>query len=265
MTDKLLLQHDAGLVQITLNRGDQANAIDRDLAHDLYQAALYCANSPQQEQNVRAVLLTGKGNFFSAGGDLAAIAEHRDDPLWLADLVNHLHAAITLFRRMPAPLVVAVNGSAAGAGLSLVLAGDYIIADEKARFVSAYTAAAVSPDGGLTYSLPRAIGAVRAKEMILTNRRLNAHEALSWGLINRMVAAKHLNDTALEQCRRFAEGATLAFAAVKKLTESAFTQTLESQLAAEAESVQQLFASQDGIEGVDAFLGKRTPCFVGKA
>ena len=172
------------VARITLDRPD-ANALDLDLARHLMRAAMRC----DQDRDVRCVLLTGTGRFFCAGGDLRAMSAFGDElPAGLKEMTVYLHAAVSHFVRMRAPLVVAVNGAAAGAGMSLAAVGDLVLAAESATFTMAYTAAGLVPDGGSTWSLPRLIGLRRTQELMLTNRRLTAQEALEWGLVTRVVA-----------------------------------------------------------------------------
>ena len=181
----------------------------------------------------------------------------------LKQLTGQLHSAISTLMRMRAPLIVAVNGAAAGIGLSLALIGDITLASEKASFTLAYTAAGLSPDGASTYLLPKVIGIKRAKEMMITNRRLTAAEALEWGLVNRVVSVDELLDETLELARSIAQGPTNAFGSVKSLVLSGFGGTLESQMALEVEEIIQNAKSKDGQEGIHAFLQKRQPRFNG--
>jgi len=251
---------DAGIATITLNRPDAANAFNLTLATELNHAANRC----QHDAGVRAVILCANGKLFSAGGDLGVMSEADDRvDAALKQLTDQLHSAISILMRMRAPLIVAVNGAAAGIGLSLALIGDITLASEKASFTLAYTAAGLSPDGASTYLLPKVIGIKRAKEMMITNRRLTAAEALEWGLVNRVVSVDALFDETLELARSIAQGPTNAFGSVKSLVLSGFGGTLESQMALEVEEIIQNAKSKDGQEGIQAFLQKRQPRFNG--
>lgn len=213
------------VAHVTLDRPEAANAFDLTLARDLMQVSIRC----DQDPDVRAVLLTGAGKMFSAGGDLRAMAAFGDDiGAGLKELTLNLHAAVSHFARMTAPLVIAVNGAAAGAGMSLAIAGDFVVAAESASFVMAYTAAGLVPDGSATYVMPRLIGWRRAMELMLTNRRLGAREAAEWGLINRVVADDALLDEATAIARQLAAGPTRSFGAVKRLLGHSFTADLET-------------------------------------
>ena len=174
-----------GVGLICLNRPDDGNAITLEVARELLEVAGRCDADPE----VRAVVLTGRGKMFCAGGDLKAFAAQGDKiSLYMREVTQAFHAAIARFNRMDPPVVAAVNGTAAGGGLSLALAADLVIAAESARFTMAYTKIGLVPDGASTYFLARLVGLRRAKEMVLLNPVLSAAQALEWGLINQVVA-----------------------------------------------------------------------------
>lgn len=250
-----------GIATLTLDRPDSLNAIDLTMAQDLRDAARRC----DQDPGVRAVLLTGAGRVFSVGGDLRsfAAAGEAGAAAALKEVTLHLHAAISHLMRMRAPVVVAVNGAAAGGAMSLAMAGDVVLAAESATFTMAYTAAGLSPDGGSTFLLPRLIGLRRTQELILTNRRLSASEALAWGLVTRVVADDRLADEAMALARTLAAGPTAAFATAKRLLLASFSATLETQMELEGRGIAESAAGADGREGVDAFLAKRAAHFTG--
>ncbi len=258
--ETLLFDVTDGLAKITLNRPDAANSLNGAMAHDLMMAAIRCDEDPE----IRAVLLTGTGKMFCAGGDLKTFHGFGEDiGARLKEITVYLHAATARFSRMDPPLVIAVNGIAAGAGMSIAVSGDLVLAARSAIFTSAYTAAGLSPDGSSTYFLPRLIGLRRTQELMLTNRRLSAEEAAEWGLINKVVDDAALADEAETLARSLAAGATRAYGAVKKMLVESFTNPLETQMEIEARMISARASSPDGREGIDAFVNKRTPDFTG--
>jgi len=258
--NEVLYEIKEGIAYITMNRPDAANSLNAALAHDLMMAAIRC----DEDAGIRAVILTGAGKMFCAGGDLKTFAAFgADTGVKLKEITTYLHAATSRFMRMNAPLIVAVNGIAAGAGMSLAVAGDLVIAARGARFTMAYTAAGLSPDGSSTWFLPRLIGLRRTQELMLTNRMLDAAEALDWGLVGQVVDDGALADTAMDLARRLARGPTLAHGAVKTLLIDSTTNTLETQMELEARLIARTAQSDDGREGIAAFVAKRKPAFKG--
>jgi len=251
--------HD-GLARLTFNRPNAANSFNLEMTREFLEAATICS----EDSKIRAVLLTGEGRFFCAGGDLKGFAAARDEvSKFVAETADTLHAAISKFARMNAPIVAAVNGPAAGAGMSVVCMTDIALAAESAVFSMAYTAAGLAPDGSSTYFLPRIVGMRRARELMLTNRRLSAAEAEAMGIIERVVPDNDLMAEAEKVARALANGPTLAFGAVKKLLLASQTAQLEDQLDAETNAIASMTITQDGREGVLAFREKRAPNFKG--
>lgn len=244
--------------RITLNRPDAAHGLNLLMTQELAAATRICDRDPE----VRAILLTATGKFFCAGGDLKEMEAHAADPgLFVKELADTVHRANAALARMDAPVVVAVNGVAAGAGFSLAIGGELVIAAESAKFTSAYTKAGLSPDGSLTYTLPRLVGLRRAQELLLTNRVLTAAEALDWGLITRVVPDDQLADVALEAATALAAGSKGSQSAVKALLQSTYANGFESQIELEARLIAACAASADGAEGRAAFIAKRAPKF----
>ncbi len=249
-----------GIARLTLDRTDAANAMNMALGRELFEAAIACDESA----DIRAVLLTGAGKMFSAGGDLRYFASRGDElGAALKELTGNLHAAIARLAHMDAPVVCAVNGMAAGAGFSLAASCDYVIAAASAKFTLAYTAAGLSPDGSATWFLPRLVGLRRARELMLTNRTLSAEEARDIGIIDRVVDDQELGAEALKQAEAFAAGPTLAFGATKRLLQESWANGLETQMDHEGRSIADLTRTADAKEGIDAFLAKRKPGFKG--
>ncbi len=249
-----------GVATITLNRPAAANAMNLAMMRELMHLSIRC----DEDAAIRAVVVTGQGRFFSAGGDVAGFGAAGDDAgALIKEMTAYFHAAISRFNRMDPPVIAAVNGMAAGAGWSFAASCDLTIAGESAQFLSAYTAASLSPDGSSTYFVPRLVGLKRAMELMLLNRRLSASEALEWGLVTRVVPDDEVLSTSLDLARELASGPTLAFGAVKRLLHETFSETLESQMEREARAIAAMTHTHDGREGVTAFLEKRPPRFEG--
>jgi 2-(1,2-epoxy-1,2-dihydrophenyl)acetyl-CoA isomerase len=257
----LLFEYQDGIARITLNRPEAANGMDMTMGRELLSAALRCDQDPA----IRVVIVTGSGNFFSAGGDLKAFSDYGESiSERIHELTVYLHAAVSRFSRMRVPVIMAVNGVAAGAGFSLAMAGDFVLASEKARFTMAYTAVGLSPDGGASYFLPRLVGLRRAQELMISNRRLSAEEAQDWGLITRACAHDGLEAEVQDLALQLSKGATQAYGAVKNLLVTSFDNGLEAQMALEGEAIARLAACCDGQEGIQSFLLKQPPAFTGK-
>ncbi len=245
---------------ITMNRPDAANALSLTMAKELAEIAIRC----DEDAEIRAVVITGAGRFFSAGGDVASFGAAGDGAaVLIKEMTMYLHAAISRLNRMNAPVIGAVNGMAAGAGFSIAASCDLVVVAESAVFLSAYTAAALSPDGSSTYFLPRQIGMKRTAELMLTNRRLSAQEALDWGIVNQVVADGEALETAQTLAKDLAAGPTLAFGAVKHLLHHSMSSSLETQMELEARTIADMTRTADGKEGIQAFLQKRKPEFRG--
>ena len=259
MTDyqTLTVGQTGAIVRVELDRPEAANGMNDVMTRELAAVARRCA-----VPEVKAVVLTGTGRFFCAGGDLKAVATSPMGPgPFVKSIADDLHQAMSIFARMDAVLITAVNGVAAGAGFSLGISGDLVLAAESASFTMAYTRAGLSPDGGATFYLPRIVGVRRAHELMLTNRTLTATEAAEWGLVNEVVPDDQLSDAAEALAQRMAAASRASSAAVKKLLLMSFGSELEEQLDREAELIGRCADGADGVEGVDAFLNKRAPKF----
>jgi 2-(1,2-epoxy-1,2-dihydrophenyl)acetyl-CoA isomerase len=247
-----------GVALLTLARPQAGNAIDDSLVAELREHA----ESLSSRHDARVVVLSGRGENFCVGGDLAYFASLGDNvEVAMRGLAGDFHVAVAALVALDAPLIAVVRGAAAGGGLSLVCAADLVLAAESARFTMAYTGAGLSPDGGGSWFLPRVVGLRLATEMLLTNRRLSAAEAKAAGIVTEVIADSELEPAAEELAKRIAAGPTAAFGSVKRLLQASATSTLAEQLEAEAAEIARNASLPDGREGVAAFLEKRRPRF----
>ncbi|WP_199255748.1 enoyl-CoA hydratase/isomerase family protein [Mycolicibacterium mengxianglii] len=255
--ETLTFEQAGPVTTLTLNRPEAANGMNDAMTRELADAALRADTA-----ETKVVVLTGAGRFFCAGGDLKAMAASPLGPgPFVKGIADDLHRAISTFARMDAVLITAVNGMAAGAGFSLAVSGDLVLAADTAAFTMAYTKAGLSPDGSASYYLPRLVGVRRTTELMLTNRTLSAADALQWGLVNEVVSSDDLSRRASELAERIALGAKQSNAAVKKLMQASFGNDIETQMALEATLIADNADGPDGREGIDAFLNKRAPKF----
>lgn len=249
------------VAHLTLNRPEAANSINEEMGKDLMHAALRCDEDPE----IRAVLISGAGKIFSGGGDLKAFLSKGDQlPYHVKEITTYLHAAVSRFTRMDAPVVAAVHGAVAGAGMSIAIACDIVVAAETTRFMVAYTRAGLTPDGSTTYFLPRIVGLKRALELTLTNRMFSAQEALQWGLVTRVVPDNELLAQARAIAVQLAAGPTRAYGVSKRLLHSGWAETLETQMENESQAIANSARTADAREGITAFLEKRPPKYKGK-
>ena len=246
---------------ITLNRPDAYNALNLPLGRELFTAAIELDEDP----DVRCVVITGAGRAFCAGGDvkdfvdnLGRIGAH------IKELTTYLHGAISRFARSDKPVIMAVNGVAAGGGFSLALSGDLVIAAESAKFTSAYSRIAASPDGSSSYFLPRLVGLRRAMELYFTNRVLSAGEAVEWGMVTRAVADAELKSAVDTLARELAQGPSKAFGVAKRLFHQSTWESLETQMELESQGIAACGHTEDFRGGVTAFAQKATPTFRGR-
>jgi 2-(1,2-epoxy-1,2-dihydrophenyl)acetyl-CoA isomerase len=257
----LLFDVKDGIARITLNRPEALNSINRELSWDLMHAILECDEDPK----IRAVVLSGNGRLFCAGGDLRAFATQGERlPYYIKEVTTYLHGALSRLTRMNPPVIAAVHGSAVGAGMSLALACDLVIAAETAFFSVAYTRVGLTPDGSMSYFLPRFIGLKRALELTLTNRALSAQEALNWGLITRVVPEGELLSQAIACAAQLAAGVPKALGEAKRMMHVGLKETLETQMENESQTIANMARTSDTREAIKAFIEKRAPNFNGK-
>jgi 2-(1,2-epoxy-1,2-dihydrophenyl)acetyl-CoA isomerase len=246
---------DGGVQTITLNRPDKLNAFNRAVQEEL-RAALEEARDP----DVRAIVITGAGRGFSAGQDLKAFGEAGDVG---AMLRATYHVNVLAIRSLEKPVIAAVNGVCAGAGLSLACSCDIRLASDAAFFVPGFVGIGLIPDSGGTYFLQRLLGTARAFEWMTSNRRLTAAEAHAWGLVSEVIEADLFEARVAERAAELASGPTHAIASTKRLYDEAATSTLGEQLEREAEAQAEAAQTGDFREGVAAFGEKREPRFSG--
>ena len=248
-----------GIAWLTLARPEKRNSVDPEFAFRLNELAEQCA----EDANIRCVVLTGSGKFFCVGGDIDAFsAAGEDAEAAVGALARSFHRGIHRLATMEKPFVTAINGPAAGAGLSLAILGDIALTAASAHFTSAYSAVGLTPDGGASWWLPRLIGMRRAQEMIFTNRRIGAEEAAGMGLVTRVVADERLRAETSAVASTLAKGPIRALARCRSLLVESINADLSTQLDREAASIAESAGAAEGREGVAAFLAKRPPHFV---
>ncbi|BAD70113.1 enoyl-CoA hydratase [Thermus thermophilus] len=253
----VLKERQDGVLVLTLNRPEKLNAITGELLDALYAAL----KEGEEDREVRALLLTGAGRAFSAGQDLTEFGDRKPD--YEAHLRRY-NRVVEALSGLEKPLVVAVNGVAAGAGMSLALWGDLRLAAVGASFTTAFVRIGLVPDSGLSFLLPRLVGLAKAQELLLLSPRLSAEEALALGLVHRVVPAEKLMEEALSLAKELAQGPTRAYALTKKLLLETYRLSLTEALALEAVLQGQAGQTQDHEEGVRAFREKRPPRFQGR-
>ncbi len=254
----LLLSRDGAIATLRLNRPNALNAVDVPMARALLAAARQLA----ADASVRAVVLCGAGRGFMAGGDLATL---RADPVQgAADLLEPLNEALQVLAAMDAPLIAQVHGVAAGAGLSLMLQADFVLAAQGTRFNLAYVNLGTSCDAGASWALPRLVGLRRALEIALLGDTLSSDDALRLGLVSRVVAAAELEAEVGALAQRLARGPTVAYGHMRRLLRASFDRDFSAQLAAEAAAFADCAHTEDFKAGIEAFYAKTPAQFVGR-
>ena len=261
MSETVLVETHGDWMQITLNRPDKLNCLNKSM-HLALRAALQQAH----DQAARAVLITGAGRGFCAGQDLGDRRPGTSD--WPPDLQqtlnDYFNPNIKLITSLPAPVICAVNGVAAGAGMSIALACDMVLAADSASFIQSFSKIGLVPDAGSSWILPRRVGMARAMGLALTATPLSATDAEAWGLIWKRYEDDALLQAARAMAEQLASGPTAAFASTKMLMQRAATADIETQLDHEARAQKLCATSTDYTEGVRAFLDKRAPRFTGQ-
>jgi 2-(1,2-epoxy-1,2-dihydrophenyl)acetyl-CoA isomerase len=249
------------IATITLDRPAAYNALDLTMGRELLDAAI----EADEDRAVRCIVITGAGRAFCAGGDVKSFHEAGDRVgVLIKQLTIYLHGAISRLARTPKPVLMAVNGVAAGAGMSLGCAGDLVVAAESAKFTMAYSRIGASPDGSATYFLPRLIGFRRTLELHFTNRTLAAREAMDWGLVTRVHPDGEFAAGVASLARELAQGPTAAFGRAKLLAQQSTQESLETQMELEAQAIAQSSTTEDFRNGVAAFAAKQPAKFAGR-
>jgi 2-(1,2-epoxy-1,2-dihydrophenyl)acetyl-CoA isomerase len=256
----VLYDVNAGVATITLNRPDVLNALSAELMADLRDSVDRAAADP----NVRSVLVTGAGRAFCAGADLASVGASSGPRDSGATLRDRYHPVILAMRAMPKPIVSAVNGVAAGAGMSIALAGDIIVAAESASFLQAFSRIGLIPDAGSTWFLPRLAGDLRARALAMLAERIPADDALRYGIVWKVFPDSLLQAEARAMAEHLARMPTRAYAFIKQALDASSTNDLAAQLELEARLQTEAGRTEDAAEGVAAFLQKRPPSFTGR-
>jgi len=250
-----------GIATLTLSRPDAYNALNMTLGRELFQAAL----EADEDRAVRCIVVTGTGKAFCAGGDVKDFHDNADRiGVVIKELTTYLHGTVSRLARTAKPVVMAVNGVAAGGGMSLALSGDLVVATESAKFTMAYSKIAASPDGSSSYYLPRMIGLRRALELHFTNRVLSAREAMEWGLVNRVHPDAEFAGAVGTLARELASGPTLAFGRAKLLFQQSTQESLETQMELEAQGIAACGHTEDFRNAVAAFTKKQSATFHGR-
>lgn len=257
----LLIQVEAGVATITLNRPDQRNALDIPTLKHLHATLEACNSDPA----VRVVVLTGTGRSFCAGADLAEWAEaEARGALETYGWTETAHALMQCLHSLDKPTIAAINGTAVGAGMDLTLCCDLRLAAQSARFKAGYTSMAYSPDAGASWHLPRLIGSEQAKRLLFLDELWGADRALAAGLVGEVIADEQLATATAELAARLAQGPTFAHAQTKRLIREGAQRTLGEQLSAELAAGLLCGRSEDGAEALRAATEKRAPRFTGK-
>jgi 2-(1,2-epoxy-1,2-dihydrophenyl)acetyl-CoA isomerase len=253
----ILAEKAKGILRITLNLPERLNALDLVMREELKDVFVDARN----DKSVKVVVITGAGKAFCAGGDITTM-QGVDAPAG-RDRLKNLHQLIRLMVELEKPIIAAVNGFATGAGLHIALACDMIIASEKAKFRESFVMIGLIPDVGGFYFLPLRVGVPRAKELMMTARMLDAEEAASMGLINRVVPHEALETETMDLARGLAHGPGRAYAMIKSALKL-WPANLQTLMELEANLQAVAFATKDFDEGRQAFLGKREPKFTGE-
>ena len=258
MSDPIRITEDDGIAKLILNRPEVFNAFDHDMVEHFARHVVMLA----ADDSVRGVVISGRGKAFCAGGDLRCISEF---PLGASVAFHRLaasfHQAILEIRRMPKPVIAAINGIAAGGGFSLALACDLRVMEKSAILRQAYTSNGLCIDGGGTFTLPSLVGLARALEIVAFDKPISSEHALAWGLTTKVVEDGRTVEEAVEMAHELANGSLNSFGWSKQLLTDSFNTAFEAQIERERAGLCSCAAHPDGKEGLQAFVEKRKPVF----
>ncbi|WP_191562707.1 enoyl-CoA hydratase/isomerase family protein [Metabacillus idriensis] len=254
----LLVEKNGSVLLLTLNRPDRLNAFSAEMIHSLTKEI----NNAKQDDSVRAVVLSGSGRSFSAGGDVKTMGEANGQHVY--DHIGRLNECINAFSTLEKPIIAAVHGFAAGAAFNLALACDQILAAVDSKFVMSFSQVGLISDGGGLYFLPRIIGPYKAKQLFFNAEPITANQALEYGIVNKTVPAEQLKDEAISYAHKLSQGPIKAYGMMKKIINSSATSNLDEILEQERIAQTLMISTEDHQEGIHAFKDKRKPVFQGK-
>jgi len=260
--DEVIFRREDQVEVVTLNRPQRLNALTYNMLHLLAQRF----EELEQDDDVRAVVLTGEGRGFCTGADLGGGGGRQDvfTPMGMRLSAQLYSRVVRAMADLEKPIVGAVNGDAAGAGCNIALACDLLVASENARFIQVFVRRGMVPDAGGTYFLPRLVGLAKAKELMFSGEAVDARRALELGLVNKVVAAERLMDEAMEMAHGLAKGPTRAMGMIKRMLNRSFESDLATALELEASLQGIAVSTSDVMEGVSSFMEKRPPDFKGR-
>lgn len=258
MSDPVVMAQDDGIARLILNRPAVFNAFDHDMVEQFARHLTMLA----VDDTVRGVVISGEGRGFSVGGDIKWVSEFPLGPsVAFHKLAASFHQAIVEIRRMPKPVIAAINGIAAGGGFSLALACDFRVMAKSATLKQAYTSNGLCINGGGTFTLPRIVGLARALEIAGFDAPISSEKALAWGLVTRVVDDGHGLEEAVKMARDLSEGALNSFGWSKQLLTDSFNTAFEAHIERERIGLCSCAEHPDGKEGLRAFVGRRKPVF----
>ncbi len=256
--ETIKFENQGGVSLITLNRPEVLNALNDQMEEDLTQALRVI----QQDSQIRALVMTGAGRGFCAGGDIKKMGKY--SALETKEKLQKIHRFLFALLNLEKPVIVGINGVAAGAGFMLALCGDLLIASKEAQFTAAFLKMGIVPDYGGFYLLPRAVGLMRAKEIFFTGRVISALEAKEMGFVNHVVAPEDVLRTAMEKAAEFAQGPSVAIGIMKRILNRSLDWDFPTVCDQEALAQSICCQTDDHREGISAFLGKKSPQFKGR-